>query len=128
MTEPIVSDDEPIAKVQEDMRVVDQAGAELGRVEFVKMADADAVTTAGQEGQMPDEGLIGVFRRFIGGGEPEIPEPLAARLVQKGFVKIGKGLLERDIYVAADQIARVSGDQVELNVSRQALVDEHAGT
>ncbi|TCO42465.1 hypothetical protein EV646_11387 [Kribbella antiqua] len=130
MTEPISgTGDDAITKVREDMRVVDQTGTELGRVELVKMGDADAVTTAGQQGEHPEGGLVGVLGRLIGGGEPDVPEPLAARLLRKGFVKVdSKGVLDRDIYVAADQIARVSGDDVHLNVSQQALIDEHAGT
>jgi hypothetical protein len=128
MTEPISgTGDDVIAKVREDMRVVDQAGSELGRVELVKMGDADAVTTAGQQGDHPEGGLVGVLGRLIGGGEPNVSEPLAARLLRKGFVKVdGKGLMDRDLYVAADQIARVDGEDVHLNVSQQALIDEHA--
>jgi hypothetical protein len=130
MTEPIAdSGDDPIAKVREDMRVVDQTGAELGRVELVKMGDADTVTTAGQQGEIPEGGLLGVLRRLIGGGEPDVPEPLAARLLRKGFLRVdSKGLLDRDIYVAADQIARVDRDEVHLNVSQQALIDTHTAT
>ncbi|MEV0287032.1 MULTISPECIES: hypothetical protein [unclassified Kribbella] len=130
MTEPIAgTGDDAIAKVRDDMRVIDQAGSELGRVEFVKMGDADAVTTAGQQGEHQEGGLVGVLGRLIGGREPDVPEPLAARLLRTGFVKVdGKGLMGRDLYVTADQIDRVDGEAVHLNVTQQALIDDHAGS
>lgn len=126
MSDPIAGGD-PIEQVREDMRVVDQTGAELGRIDLVKLGDPDAVTTAGQRGS-PEGGMVGVLRRSIGGAEPDVPEPLAARLLRQGFVRVdAKGLLDRDLYVAADQIARVDGDQVHLSVSKEALIGEARG-
>ncbi|HEY3514719.1 MAG TPA: hypothetical protein VGL36_36395, partial [Kribbella sp.] len=78
---------------------------------------------AGQTGEGTAGGIIGVLRRAIGGAEPDIPEPLAARLLRKGFLKVdGKGALEREKYVSADQIDRVEDDNVHLNVDKADLV------
>ncbi|MEV6891424.1 hypothetical protein [Kribbella sp. NPDC051137] len=114
MDEPIVgTEGEPIDGVRENMRVLDRSGAELGSVKLVKMGDPEAVTTAGQTGEGTAGGIIGVLRRAIGGAEPDIPEPLAARLLRKGFLKVdGKGALEREMYVSADQIDRVEDGNV----------------
>jgi hypothetical protein len=125
MTEPIASaGTEPIEQVREDMKVVDQSGAEIGRVDLVKLGDPQAVTTDGQETES-DGGLVGAVHQAVGRSEPDVPEPLATRLVRQGFVKVdGKGLLERDFYLAADQIARVEGDRVHLSVGQDALITE----
>jgi hypothetical protein len=130
MDEPIVGGEaEPIERVRENMRVTDSMGAELGSVEMVKLGDPEAVTTAGQEDDGPSGGLVGVFRRAIGGAEPDVPAPLAARLLRQGFFKVdGKGALDREMYVAAGQIDRVDGDDVYLTVAKRELIAEHHDT
>jgi hypothetical protein len=127
MDEPIVgAEDAPIEQVRENMRVVDRTGGELGRVELVKMGDPEAVTTAGQEEDEASGGLVGVLRRTIGGAEPDVPAPFAARLLRQGFLKVdGKGALDRELYVSADQIDKVENDEVHLNTDKQNLIKEH---
>ena len=53
-------DTSAMARVQEGMHVVDAAGEDLGKVEFLQMGDPEAVTTEGNE-HRPDD-LVGEAR------------------------------------------------------------------
>jgi hypothetical protein len=97
----------PIEQVFEGMRVVDSAGNEVGKVEFVKMGDPEAITIQGQE---PD--LL-----------PPLPRPLAERLLRVGYVKVDRrGIFAGDAYVPATDIDRVEGDTVHLSVPKSMLL------
>jgi hypothetical protein len=115
---------EPIAKVVPGMTVVDSTGAEVGKVERVKMGDPEAVTTEGQDvGE--SEGVVRALADSIFGSEPDVPGPLAARLLRLGYLKVdGKGLLEADRYVARDEIAEVADHIIRLNVRKEQLTKE----
>jgi hypothetical protein len=113
----------PIAKVVNGMTVVDRAGAEIGKVELVKMGDPEAVTSAGQN-VGDSEGVVHVLAESIFGAEPDVPGPIAARLLRLGYLKVdGKGL-EADRYVASDQIGEVDQGVVRLNVVKDELSRE----
>jgi hypothetical protein len=137
-----------IGKVRSGMEVVDSSREKIGTVSVVKVSDPDAVTTQGQEsgidagatpsvvpaapaggigaGGAPVAAPIGALAAGITGGtEPDVPEPLAERLVRTGFLKIdSKGLFKRDLYVAADQITHVSGETVSLATTKDHLTKE----
>ena len=104
----------PIEKVFEGMRVVDANGKEIGKVEFVKMGDPDAVTTKGE-----DEAL-----------RPNVLQPFADRLLRIGYIKVDRrGLFARDVYAAATEIDRVEDDpekgpKVILNMPEEMLLEE----
>jgi hypothetical protein len=117
---------EPIAQVFRGMTVVDNAGAEVGKVELVKMGDPEAITTQGQRvGE--NEGVVRALAESIFGSEPDVPGPLAGRLLRLGYIKVdGKHLLEADRYVASDQIAGVDQEIVRLNVPKDELAREMA--
>ncbi len=109
-----------INQVQEGMRVVDVNGEELGKVERVKMGNPDAATVS--PASWNDPGLIAAF---LGASEPDVPEALAGRLMRFGFIKIdGKGWIDTDRYVTADQIGRVSRDTVTLTVDKERVLTE----
>ncbi len=140
-----------IGKVRNGMDVVDSSRKKIGTVTVVKMSDPDAVTSEGQESGV-DAGVIGTAPSVVpaapaggigaggapaaapigalaagitGGTEPDVPAPLAERLLRTGFVKIdNKGLFKHDLYVAADQIADVSDDTVSLATTKDNLIKE----
>jgi hypothetical protein len=117
------SADDPVAQVREGMRVVDSTGADVGTAEMVKLGDPEAVTPQGQTAGT--SGLMDSMAQAFGGGEPRVPDELAARMLRVGFVKVdGPGLLDRDRYVPADQVASVVDGVVHLTVAREALVRE----
>lgn len=116
----------PIAQVVNGMTVVDSAGTEIGTVELVKMGDPESVTAAGQR-TGEGEGIVHALADSIFGPEPNVPGELAARLLRTGYVKVdGKGLLDRDRYVASDQIAAVDSGTVRLTVTKDELGQEMA--
>ena len=110
---------EIINLVREGMTVVDAAGEKLGSVDHVKMGDPGAATVGADR---PAPGLVDVF---LGGGEPDVPEPFRSRLLRLGYVKIdGTGWIDTDRYVTADLIGGVSGDTVRLTVDKEWLLSD----
>lgn len=112
----------PIAQVREGMRVVDAAGDEIGKVDFVKMGDPSAMTAVGEE-PAGDGGLLGDGGGLFGGDdEPDVPDPFRHELIRVGFIKIDlSGFFTGHRYASADQIASVSGDTVMLSVTKDDL-------
>ncbi len=111
-----------IAEVRTGMSVLDRHGENAGTVETVKLGDPQAVT---DQGRVAYGGMVEDLKSAFGGGEPQVPDELAARLVRIGFVKVdGKGFLDRDLYVAADQVDAVTAGVVHLTVTRDELMRE----
>ncbi len=105
------------------MTVVDAAGEELGKVDYIKLDDPGAATVGAD---LPAEpGLIAtVFGAEV---EPDVPEPRRRRLLRFGFVKIGgTGWIDTDRYVAADVIASVSNDTVRLAARKEEILSDEA--
>jgi hypothetical protein len=107
------------------MHVIDATGAEVGRVEIVRMGDADTVTTEGNEGRPTD--LIGAIGEAIlpDEREPDVPEPLRSRLLRSGYIKVdGPDILDTDRYVSSEHVREVSGERVQLSVRKEDLAKE----
>ena len=103
----------PISQVVEGMRVFDAAGKEVGKVEFVKLGDPEAITTLGEE---------------TDNGEPRVVGELRERLLRLGFIKVDRnGLLKSDAYVAADEIDGVQDGTVRLTVTDKEMLKEGDG-
>lgn len=114
----------PISHVAEGMKVVDSAGEEIGSVEFVRMGDPTAATT-GAEPPHNDGFLDDLARAFGRSDEPDVPDTIRDRLLRLGYIKVdGKGILQSDLYVAADLVASVTQDHVRLAVSKDQLIEE----
>jgi hypothetical protein len=100
----------PITQVRERMTVLDPDGTEIGKVEFVRMGDPEAVTTVGEEAP---------------GGEPHVAGEIRDRLLRIGFIKIDrKGFLRPDAYAAADEIDHVQDGRVHLLVHDKNLLNK----
>ena len=98
----------PIEQLWEGMRVVDADGKEIGTVKLVKLGDPDAIPTQGQD---------------LGGHEPDVGPPFAARLLRLCFIKVGrKGLFSGDVCADVTEIERVEGSTVHLAVPEDALL------
>ena len=114
-----------MTRVQEGMRVVDAAGEDLGKVEYLQMGDPEAVTTEGND-HRPD-GLVGrvLERALPDESEPDVPDPLRTKLQRTGYVKIGgHGIGGKARYVSSERVSEVSDDTVRLSVRKSDLAKE----
>src|SRR5688500_16145259 len=110
-----------IERVYEGMRVVDVDGNDIGKVEFVKMGDPEAVTTDGNR-IGPAAGVTPLDSDY---DEPEVPQPMRDRLLRAGFIKVDSAnLFDTDRYVQADAIHAVDGDCVRIRTSKDRLPAE----
>jgi hypothetical protein len=115
---------QPIAAVRKGMRVVDSDGLDIGAVERVKMGDPLGLTADRQVAGEVDSFLDHVVES-VSGPEPDVSPGLAGRLVRLGYVKVdGEGFADRDRYVAADEIADVTTDEVHLSIPQDQLATE----
>ncbi len=115
------------ARVREGMAVFDDRGERIGRVDRVYLGAASeheleaggGPATAEDPGRF-EHSLVGDLARVFAPDTP--PEPLRARLLRHGFLRVeGAGLLAADRYVLPDQIAGMSEDAVRLRVGRDRL-------
>jgi hypothetical protein len=119
MSSAVPGESTPITAVRRGMSVVDLAGEPVGTVEIVKAGDPEAATSQDQEAG----GLVAEAKRTFRSGEPRVPAELASQLVRIGYVKVGgRGILGRDVYVAAAQVKDVVDDVVHLGVSQTELL------
>ncbi len=111
--------------VREGMKARDANGEEVGTVNFVHLADAEAVTTESdrgpdegggiESGNRPDVTLLDVFQGDEDSGATE-------RQRQTGYIRIdAKGWFSGNKYVGANQIAGVNGNDVTLSVTKDSL-------
>ncbi len=121
----MLSNNDQISRVTEGMRVVDSSGEDIGKVQFVRMGDPEAVTDMGNEGR--PTGLVGKIAQAVlpDEREPDVPEPLQSRLRRTGYIKIdGPDLRDTDRYASSEHVREVSGDIVRLDVRKQELAVE----
>ncbi|HET6315067.1 MAG TPA: hypothetical protein VFG86_01320 [Chloroflexota bacterium] len=121
----MLSDNDTMSRVTEGMRVLDARGDEIGKVQFVRMGDPEAVTEMGNENR-PTE-LIGKVAQAVlpEESEPDVPEPLQSRLRRTGYIKIdGPDLRDTDRYASSEHVREVSGDTVRLDVRKDQLAIE----
>ena len=105
--------------------LVDPAGQEIGKVEYVQMGDPEAVTTEGNERRPGDLVSRVGETAFADESEPDVAGPLRTKLRRTGFLKIGgHGLLGSDRYVSSERVGEVSGDVVRLTVRQSELARE----
>ncbi len=118
-------DTSPMTRVQEGMRVVDAAGEDLGKVEYLQMGDPGAVTTEGNE-HRPDDLVGRVLERALPEeSEPDVPDTLRTELQRTGYLKIGgHGIGGKARYVSSEHVGEVSDDTVRLSVRKRDLAKE----
>jgi len=112
----------PITLVETGMKVVDAGGKEIGKVDFLRMGDPDAVTAQGNDWADGVNPIDKIGFALFGVGS-QIPQTVRHTLLRVGYIHIeGKGWInDRDCYASAEQIASVTGDTVHLNVAGDAL-------
>jgi hypothetical protein len=92
------------------------ASGELANEEGEGSATAPNVATGLQDNLVAD-----IARAFV--DEDKLPEPVRDRLLHDGFLRIdATGIFTSDRFVTPDQVSSISGDKVNLNVLKDALI------
>lgn len=116
---------ELLAQIREGMKVVDSGGDDVGKVNYVQMADVNDPddNPGSRDGGISlldpangDNEGGGLLDAFTGGTD------VTERMRRLGYVKIdASGLFSGDKYVEPDQISAVEGDTVRLSVSKDDI-------
>ena len=113
--------------IQVGMKVFDSELHEIGTVDGLKFPENQVApgvepATVDAADDVQDENTIieAVADAF---GREDIPEPLRSQLLRDGYVHLdAKGLFARDRYILPEQIARMTADGIQLNVTKDALI------
>ena len=102
--------------IVEGMEVYDRDGNLIGTVEdyrvgegTIKAAETDTITTA----EIISDAL---------GGHKDLPTVLYGRLYDKGFVRINRGFLRKDMLILPEQIEHINEVSLHLNVNDSELI------
>lgn len=110
-----------LSMVFQGMRVIDAAGDDIGKVDLVRMG-ADPGATEPAAPINTGGTFLGEVFDLRGDDEPRLPPSVRERYRMSGFFRVdGKGWIDTDRYVLAEQIADVSGDTVRLTVPKEDL-------
>jgi hypothetical protein len=108
------------------MKVFDNRHKEIGKIDGLKFPENedDPSVPAELDGTDKSGGretlLQAVAEAF---GDDPIPEPLRTRLLTEGYIRLDtKGLFASDRYILPSQIGTISGDEVQLNVTKDDLI------
>jgi hypothetical protein len=115
--------------IHKDMTVYDSNNDNIGTVrDFYFGADSDEMKRHGagaatapdpalRESSLIDDIALGLF------GKDDLPEEMQQRLINEGFIRIdAHGLFASDRFALADQIDRVVGENIYLNVPGDGLL------
>lgn len=114
--------------VHEGMKVYDSAMHAIGTVETFRASDEDpnepGPETAGVDPVVArdDESLAAIFADLFRPGDG-LPREMQEKAYREGFIRLdAEGLFAADRYVFPEQIDRVEGDKVVLNVEKSSLL------
>ena len=117
-----------LTQISEGMTVYDREHDKVGAVRSVHLGAVSAeddkrglgpATTSAEE--TAGSSLLEDFTRVF--APDTMPEPVRARLLRHGFIRIDTtGLFAADRYAMPEQIASVSDDRVTLQVTREELI------
>jgi hypothetical protein len=118
-----------LSLIKAGMPVEDRNGDEVGTVRYVQMGDenvhTDTVEAASASRTEPATTGINSFFRDIAEalvGTDQLPQELIRRMERTGYVQVDTGILQSDRYVLPEHIAIVDGERVQLNVTRDAII------
>jgi hypothetical protein len=115
--------------VHTGMRVIDADSNEIGKIDDFKFSENEeqpGVTPADIDAsdRQDDRSLIGDIARTF--APDDLPETLRDRLLREGYIRLDtKGLFAADRYILPEQIARMDGDSLVLNVRKDELMTRH---
>lgn len=115
--------------IHKGMTVYDSRHQAIGKVDDFKFSeneddpDVEPADVDGGDRKDRRENILTAVAEAFGG--EEIPEPLRARLLVEGYIRLDtKGILARDRFILPSQIASAGGDEVMLNVEKDALIKQ----
>jgi hypothetical protein len=115
---------QPIELVREGMKVVDAAGNEIGKVDFVRMGDPQAATVSPAQVQRTGGLFENVADAIAAPDADDLPETIAGELLRVGYLRIdAKGWFNKDRFVPADAITDVAGDTVRIALTKDELAE-----
>lgn len=116
-------------QIQVGMKVYDSELREIGTVDGLKYPEnqtapgVEPATVDRADDPDRDETIIDAVAEAF--GREDVPEPLRSQLLRDGYVHLdAAGLFARDRYILPEQIARMTADGIQLNVTRDALIKE----
>lgn len=119
-----------LAQVHKGMHVYDMHGDRIGTVDFVQFGEenpgtpeSETITGSNTIATQQASNLVMDVADALWGGD-DLPEALRARLMRYGFIRIDGGWFGADRYILADQIANVSQDRVNLNITKNSVINE----
>jgi hypothetical protein len=130
------SEENILMRIQEGARVYDKEHNEIGHVDdvFLGALDPDSFSgeSQGQVPELPNHNSGSPFMpTFALGGADLQNDPASKevktmrdRLLKEGFIHIEAGLLAKDRVALPDQIEKVEGSQLILNVTRDQLLKD----
>ena len=107
-----------ISLVEEGMDVYDVNGDKVGTVDSFQYG-TEGVTETVPEDNTDDSIMEAVAEVFSPG---ELPEEVRERLLQHGYIRIDKGLLQGFGYVLNNDIRNVGNDGVHLKVDDDGIL------
>lgn len=118
-----------LKQIREGMEVFDNVGDKVGTVDTLYFgASSDEMKAHGvgaasaPDPSLRESGLVDDIAQAIS-GDDDLPDEMRRRLIHDGFIRIdATGLFASDRYVLPEQIDRVHGDHVHLNVTGDQLL------
>ena len=109
------------------MKVYDVSRKQIGKIDDFKFSeneeepDVEPADIDGTDLRNRRETILGAVAEAF--GKEEIPEVLRDRLLREGYIRLDtKGLMAKDRFILPSQIASAAGDEVTLNVDKDALI------
>jgi hypothetical protein len=107
------------------MKVVDSRRNTIGKVDDLRFPenatdpDIEPADIDGTDKRRNNHTILGTIAEAF--GKEELPEALRDRLLREGYIRLDVPL-GKDRYILPNQIASASGDEVMLNVDKDALI------
>ena len=119
-----------LRNIREGMDVFDRNNERIGTVEFVHFGAASetqqnfgtgpASVTAADDPQMREDSLVDELAEAF--FPTDVPDVIRNKLLLNGYIRLdASGLFAADRYILPEQIASVTNDGVQLNVTRDQL-------
>jgi hypothetical protein len=114
-------------QIQVGMKVFDSEHHVIGKVDGLKFPEnqtapgVEPATLDAADDDREDNTIVGAVAEAF--GREDVPEPLRSQLLRDGYVHLDtKGLFAHDRYILPEQIARMTPEGIQLNVTKDALI------